>query len=397
MASSSSSSSSLSLSPLSSSPQNWKYHVFPSFHGPDVRKSFLSHILKEFRSKGICLFIDNDIERNKSIGRELKEAIKGSKITIVLLSKNYASSSWCLNELVEIMKSRTEFGQTVMTIFYEVDPTDVKKQRNDFGKAFRRTCKGKRKEETETWKKALESVATNAGYHSNNWDNEAAMIEKIATDVSNMLNNSAPSRDFDGLVGMGAHMKHMESLIRLDLDEVRMIGIWGLPGIGKSTIARILFNQVSSSFQLSTIMLNIRGCYPRPCLDEYSAQLKLQNQMLSQMMNQKDIMIPHLGVAQERLKDKRVLLVLDDVDRLGQLDALAKESRWFGPGSRIVIATEDLRLLNAHGINHIYKVDFPSTDEALQIFCTYAFGQKCPKDGFTNLAQEVTSLPVAFL
>ncbi|KAL9831188.1 putative TIR domain, P-loop containing nucleoside triphosphate hydrolase [Arabidopsis thaliana] len=298
----------------------------------------LSHIMESFRRKGIDTFIDDNMERGKSIGPELKEAIKGSKIAIVLLSKNYASSSWCLDELAEIMKCRQMVGQIVMTIFYEVDPTDIKKQTGEFGKAFTKTCRGKPKEHVENWRKALEDVATIAGEHSSNWRNEAAMIEKIATDVSNMLNSCTPSRDFDGLVGMRAHMDRMEHLLRLDLDE--------------TTIARFLFNQASDRFQLSAIIVNIRGIYPRPCFDEYSAQLQLQNEMLSQMINHKGIMISHLGVAQERLRDKKVFLVLDEVDQLGQLDALAKETRWFG-----------------HGINHVYKVGYPPNDEAFHIFC----------------------------
>ncbi|KAG7564453.1 NB-ARC [Arabidopsis suecica] len=388
------SSSSLSLpSPPASLSRKCKHHVFPSFFGPDVRRPFLSHILVVFKGKGIDPFIDNHIPRSKSIGPELIEAIRGSKIAIVLLSKNYASSSWCLDELAEIMKCREVLGQIVMTIFYEVEPTNIKKQIGDFGKAFRKTCKGKPKEHIERWRKALEDVAKIAGEHSPNWGNEAAMIEKIVTDVSNMLNNSTPSRDFDGLVGMRAHMEMMERLLRLDLNEVRMIGIWGPPGIGKTTIARFLFNQLSNRFELGAIMVDIKGCYPRPCLDEYNAQLQLQKQMLSQIINQKDIMISHLGVAQERLKDKKVFLVLDDVDLLGQLNALAKEIQWFGPGSRIIITTEDLRVLkNAHKINHIYKVKFPSRDEAFQIFCMHAFGQNHPDDGFFKLAWEVTCL-----
>nr|ACJ64857.1 disease resistance protein RPP1-like protein R3 [Arabidopsis thaliana] len=388
-----SNSSSLSLpSPATSVSRNWKHDVFPSFHGADVRRTFLSHILESFKRKGIDTFIDNNIERSKSIGPELKEAIKGSKIAIVLLSRKYASSSWCLDELAEIMKCRQMVGQIVMTIFYEVDPTDIKKQTGEFGKAFTKTCKGKLKEQVERWRKALEDVATIAGEHSRNWRNEADMIEKISTDVSNMLNSFTPSRDFDGLVGMRAHMDRMEHLLRLDLDEVRMIGIWGPPGIGKTTIARFLFNQVSDRFQLSAIMVNIKGCYPRPCFDEYSAQLQLQNEMLSQMINHKDIMISHLGVAQERLRDKKVFLVLDEVDQLGQLDALAKEIQWFGLGSRIIITTEDLGVLKAHGINHVYKVEYPSNDEAFQIFCMNAFGQKHPNDGFDEIAREVTYL-----
>ncbi|XP_056848768.1 probable disease resistance protein RPP1 [Raphanus sativus] len=158
----------MASSSLTLSPRNWIHHVFPSFHGADVRNKFLSHVVKELRSKGIDLFIDNDIERSKSIGPELIEAIKGSRIAIVLLSKNYASSTWCLNELAEIIKCRERFGQTVMPLFYELDPTDVKKQTGDFGKVFKKTCKGKTKEEIRRWQHALTEVAQIAGYHSTN-------------------------------------------------------------------------------------------------------------------------------------------------------------------------------------------------------------------------------------
>ncbi|KAG7623915.1 P-loop containing nucleoside triphosphate hydrolase [Arabidopsis thaliana x Arabidopsis arenosa] len=388
--------SSLSLSstpsPLS---RNWKHHVFPSFHGEDVRKSFLSHILKEFRSKGIDPFIDNEIERSKSIGPELIEAIRGSRIAIVLLSRNYASSSWCLNELVEIMKCREDLAQTVMVIFYQVDPTDVKKQAGDFGKVFQKTCKGKRKEDIERWRQALAQVAQIAGYHSSNWVNEAKMIEDIATDVSNKLINSTLSRDFDDFIGLRAHMEKIEPLLCIDSNEVRMIGIWGPPGIGKTTIARFLFSQLSGSnnFQHSVFMANIRETYTIPvCSDDYNAKLQLQQKFISQIINHKDVEVTHLGVAQERLKDKKVLVVLDGVDQLVQLEAMAKETRWFGHGSRIIITTQDLKLLKAHGINHIYKVDFPPNSEALEIFCMYAFKQKYPKDGFEKLAWEVTVL-----
>ncbi|CAA7058261.1 unnamed protein product [Microthlaspi erraticum] len=383
-------SSSISPSPPSSLPPNWIHHVFPSFHGEDVRKTFLSHILKEFRSKGIDPFIDNDIERSKSIGPKLIEAIRGSRIGIVILSKSYTSSTWCMNELVEIMKFREAVGQIVMTIFYEVDPTDVKKQTGYFGKVFKKTCKGQRKEDIKRWKQALAGEATIAGYHSSNWDYEAEMIEKIAMDISNELNKSMASNDFEELVGMRTHLEKMEPLLRLDLNEVRMIGIWGPPGIGKTTIARVLFNQHSESFQLSVFMNNIKAMYKRPCSDDYSVKLHLQQQFMSQIIKQKDIEVSHLRVVQERLNDKKNFAVLDGVDLSVQLDALAKETRWFGSGSRIIITTDDLRVLEAHGINHIYKVDIPPSDEALKIFCMYAFGQNSPKDGFAELSWIVT-------
>uniref|UniRef100_A0A0D3B0S4 ADP-ribosyl cyclase/cyclic ADP-ribose hydrolase n=1 Tax=Brassica oleracea var. oleracea TaxID=109376 RepID=A0A0D3B0S4_BRAOL len=390
----SSPSSSLSPStvPQPSSSDIWMHDVFPSFRGADVRRTFLSHIQMEFERKGITPFVDNEIRRGESIGPELIKAIRGSKIAIILLSRNYASSKWCLDELVEIMKCREELGQTVMAVFYEVDPSDVKKLAGDFGRVFRKTCAGKTKECIERWRQAFAKVATIAGYHSSNWDTEAAMIKRIATDVSNMLNNFTPSNDFDGLVGMGAHLKKMEPFLCIDSDEVRMIGIWGPPGIGKTTIARVVYNQLSNSFQLSVFMDDLKANYSRLCSDDYSLKLQLQQQFMSQITNQKDMVVSHLGVASNRLKDKKVLVVLDGVDRSLQLDAIAKGTCWFGPGSRIIITTQDQRLFRAHGVNHIYKVDFPTNDEALQIFCTYSFGQKSPKDGFEELARKVTRL-----
>uniref|UniRef100_A0A0D3AFQ5 ADP-ribosyl cyclase/cyclic ADP-ribose hydrolase n=1 Tax=Brassica oleracea var. oleracea TaxID=109376 RepID=A0A0D3AFQ5_BRAOL len=333
------------------------------FHGADVRKSFLSHLLKECGIKGINLFIDNEIPRGEFIGPELKKAIQGSRIAIVLLSKRYASSSWCLGELVEIMKCKEELGQTVMPVFYEVDPTDVKKQTGDFGKVFKKTCKGKRDDEvTRKWSQALAQVATLAGYHSKNWDNDVKMIEDVATEVANNLFNSTPSRDFDEFIGMEAHMTKISPVLRTDLDEVRMIGIWGPAGIGKTTIARCLFHQLSHTFQYSVFLMNVKTMYTPPiCSDDYNVKLHLQQKLLSQLLNQKeDLEISHLGVAQERLKDKKVLVVLDNVDQLVQLEAMAKETGWFGHGSRILITTQDRKILKAHGITDIYKVDFPS-------------------------------------
>ncbi|XP_010491839.1 PREDICTED: disease resistance protein TAO1-like [Camelina sativa] len=387
-----SSSSTLPLPPSSLS-CIWTHQVFPSFRGEDVRRDFLSHIQMEFQRMGITPFIDNEIKRGEFIGPELTRAIRGSKIAIILLSRNYASSRWCLDELVEIMKCREEIGQTVMVIFYKVDPSSVKKLTGEFGKVFRKTCAGKTKQDIGRWTQALAEVATVAGYHSSNWDNEAAMVKKIATDISNiLLINLTPSSDFDRLVGMKSHLEKMKPLLCLESDEVRMIGIWGPPGIGKTTIARVVYNQLSNNFQLSVFMENIKANYTTPSSDDYSIKLRLQQQFMSQITNHKDMEISHLGVVYDRLKDKKVLVVLDGVDDSVQLDAMGKENSWFGPGSRIIVTTQDHQLFRAHGINHIYKVDFPLSDEALQIFCMNAFDQKSPKDGFEELARKVTRL-----
>ncbi|CAL9223908.1 unnamed protein product [Arabidopsis halleri] len=397
-----------------------RHQVFSSFHGPDVRRGFLSHLHNHFASKSITTFNDEKIDRGRTIGPELVQAIRESRVSIVLLSKKYPSSSWCLDELLEILKCKEDQGQIVMTIFYDVDPSDVKKQRGEFGSAFEKTCEGKTEEVKQRWIEALAHVATIAGEHSLNWyvsmnfsafmflkkvfvnfdpptafcfafarANEAEMIQKIATDVLNKL-NLTPSRDFDGKVGLEAHLAKLNSLLCLESDEVKMIGIWGPAGIGKSTIAGALDNQLSSSFQLKCFMGNLKGSLKsRMGVD---SKLWLQNQLLSNILNQENMKIHHLGAIEERLQDQRVLIILDDVDDLEQLEVLAKEPSWFGSGSRIIVTTEDKKILKAHGINDIYHVNFPSKEEALEILCLSAFKQSSVPDGFEEVANKVAKL-----
>lgn len=69
-----------------------------------------------------------------------------------------------------------------------------------------------------------------------------------------------------------------------------------------------------------------------------------------------------------------------------------KESPWFGPGSRVVVAVQDRDVLEALRIGYVYRVALPSDYEAMQIFCMAAFGQKFPKDGYEDLARRVCNI-----
>lgn len=159
----------LSLSSSSSSSRTCTYDVFPSFSGEDVRITFLSHFLKELDKRLIIAFKDNETQRSLSLGPELKQAIRDSRIAVVIFSNKYASSSWCLNELLEIVKCREECGQMVIPVFYRLDPSHVRKQTGDFGNIFEETCKNKTEEVIIQWRRALTDVANTLGYHSVNW------------------------------------------------------------------------------------------------------------------------------------------------------------------------------------------------------------------------------------
>ncbi|KAG2277121.1 hypothetical protein Bca52824_059676 [Brassica carinata] len=376
---------------MASSSRSWRYNVFPSFHGPDVRVTFMSHLKKQFQHNGIIAFNDEGIERSKLIGTELIRSIRESRISIVVLSENYGSSSWCLNELLEILKCQESAGQIVMTVFYKVDPCDVRKQMGEFGKTFKETCEGKTETQVHKWIHALTHVANIAGEHSVNWNNEAKMIEKISLNVSDNL-NATPSRDFDGMVGLEGHLGKIQCLLILENDEPMTLGISGPAGIGKTTIARALYNQLSPDFPLRYFMENVGGSYRNIGCGDHGSKLRLQEQLLLHILNQTNINVCHLDVISERLCNQKVLIVLDDVDSLDQLDALAKDIYHFGSGSRIIVTTKDQELLERYGITNTYHVGFPSNGEALEIFCRYAFRRNSPKYGFEKLAIRVAEL-----
>lgn len=222
-------------------------------------------------------------------------------------------------------------------------------------------------------------------------DNEADMITTIAKDVLDKL-NATPSSDFDDLVGIKFHITRMKALLCLESQEVRLVGIWGPSGIGKTTIARALYNQFHENFKLSIFMENVSESYGGTNLDSYGLKLGLQQRFLSELLDQHGLRIRHLGAIKERLKNHKVLVVLDDVDNIEQLQALAKETQWFGNKSRIIVTTRNKQLLISHNISHVYKVAFPTREEALAIFCQHAFKEFSPPDDFKDISVEFSTL-----
>jgi hypothetical protein len=110
---------------LSPSEPRWNHDVFLSFRGKDTRKTFTDHLYTALVHAGIHTFRDDDeLPRGNHISNELLKAIQGSRVSIVVFSKGYASSSWCLDELVEILHCKNTIGQTFLPIFYDVNPSD---------------------------------------------------------------------------------------------------------------------------------------------------------------------------------------------------------------------------------------------------------------------------------
>ena len=150
----------------------WTNHVFLSFRGEDTRHGFTDHLFASLERRGIKTFKDDhDLERGEVISLELNKAIEESLFAIIILSPNYASSTWCLDELQKIVECSKSFGQAVLPIFYGVDPSDVRHQRGSFDEAFRKHEEkfSKDRMKVERWREALREVASYSGWDSKGW------------------------------------------------------------------------------------------------------------------------------------------------------------------------------------------------------------------------------------
>ena len=148
----------------------WKYDVFLSFCGVDTRKNFTDHLYTALKQKDIITFRDDEkLERGKYISQELLKAIEGSKYAIIVFSKNYASSRWCLIELAKIVECMKETRLTVLPIFYHVDPSHVRNQTGTLLEAFAKHQKDPKvnTKDVQEWKAALKEVGNISGWHVN--------------------------------------------------------------------------------------------------------------------------------------------------------------------------------------------------------------------------------------
>jgi len=146
-----------------------RYDVFLNFRGEDTRDNFISHLYAELKRKHVEAYIDYRLLRGEEISPALETAIEESKIYVLVFSQNYASSTWCLNELTKILDCKKRYGRDVIPVFYKVDPSTVRKQKERYKEAFEE-YEVQFKEEMEKvqgWKDALTEAAGLSGWDSN--------------------------------------------------------------------------------------------------------------------------------------------------------------------------------------------------------------------------------------
>ncbi|KAF5469550.1 hypothetical protein F2P56_013614 [Juglans regia] len=378
------------FSSSSTNPDRCVYDVFLSFRGNDTRNNFTAHLLNALRLRGIDTYVDNELRRGVDISSALSKAIEDSRISIIILSKNYTSSTWCLNELIKILECKETKQQMVLPIFYHIDPSQVRNQKGSFRKAFIKH-ENRFKDDMEKvnkWKAGLKQVANLSGFHLKKERDESKFINEIIQWVNSRVINLLHLHVAKYQVGIESCIQEIDLLLNVGMNDIRMIGIFGIGGIGKTTIAKAIYNLIAYQFEGSCFLPNVKETSTREC-----GLVKLQETLLSKILGDPSLTVDNddqgISMIKKMLCYKKVLLILDDVDQLEQLEKLAGRHDWFGSGSRIIITTRDQSLLSNHGVASTYKVKILDHDKALQLFSWHAFKRNKPIDDYAKLTEHV--------
>jgi len=196
-------------------------------------------------------------------------------------------------------------------------------------------------------------------------------------------------------IGMESRVDDIKGLLNLGISDVRVLGIYGMGGIGKTTLVKAVYNEICDAFEGNSFLSNLKES------SEKHGLVHLQEQLLNDIlkMNLKISNVDRgISIIEKRIQGKKVLVILDDVDDFKNLDALV-EKQWFGPGSRIIVTTRDEQLLKQLGVDEKYKVRELNYKESLQLFGWHAFKMYNPRGEYSMLSIEAVNyaggLPLA--
>nr|XP_048324759.1 disease resistance protein RPV1-like [Ziziphus jujuba var. spinosa] len=242
-----------------------------------------------------------------------------------------ASSTWCLDELVQILECR-EKGQIVIPAFYGIDPSHVRKQKGSYA--------------------------------------ASKLIEGIAEDILKNLNYKLSISEVKGMVGIEERIKKIESLLCMDSPYVRVVGIWGMGGIGKTTLACAVRNRLSYQFESCYFFENVREESEKHGINH------LRDKLFSKLLEEEKIkmgssFVEYVSI-KYRFRQKKVFIVADDVNNSSQIEFLVGDHDQFGYGSGIIVTARNVQVLRQVA-DDIYRVEGLNDSEAFDLLYSNAF------------------------
>ncbi|CAE5963945.1 unnamed protein product [Arabidopsis arenosa] len=318
------------------------HDVFLNFRGKEMRKTFVSHLLSSFTTKNITSFIVSDPFEDPDL-----KAMEQSLVAIPVISKNYVISDLWMDDLRKIIECEKIGTLTAIPIFFQVSPLDILHVTEKYADTQDETL-----EMVKKWLYA--QVSRKPSFHSNDWDDDSELVDKITSFISDTLESSTSSYQSTGL--SPAPSLKLESAFRvskfmhwrslslpssaftpislstfsqfplLDMNgslenlrniilraKSRAIGICGMEGVGKTTLARHLYEEMAPRFQHHIYIKNV--------INRSQCPFSLLDMLASETFKESSFRGSSDSAIREMIGHRKVLLVADGVDDIKQLKA----------------------------------------------------------------------------
>ncbi|KAK3432303.1 hypothetical protein EUGRSUZ_D00731, partial [Eucalyptus grandis] len=379
------------------------YEVFLSFRGPDMHSGFADFLYTSLTDVGICVFRSKgELESGKEIDPQLIQAIEQSKVSIPVISKECASSKSCLRELDQMVKCMMDNkNRIIIPIFYYVDPSDVHDCSGPFAGALGEQEKHDRDD-------TLRRIGKLEGHHlhEKNEGSHGEVVKQIVHQVQQKLKKQEliVTKQF---VRVDCHVHSIMAKLKVDYNKgravkigdtsVTVLGMYGIPGVGKTVLAKYVYNQLYHLFDACSFLGEIQAEI------KHHGFLSLQNKLISDLDKGNANKFGSSGEAldhiQRKFRTMKVLVLLDDVNDHEQLSALVGELDWLGLGSRVIVTSQTQDVLRSINGAEISVLERMKEDEALKLFCRHAFGTDSPPEKFMELSKKIVTategLPLA--
>ncbi|CAN1770955.1 Disease resistance-like protein DSC1 [Linum perenne] len=327
---------------------------------------------------------------------ELLRILQRTAVSVVIFSSQFADSSLCLDEVHTVAQCVQNWRHRALPIFYNVDWTTVAGDYNwfhDFKSVFcscflprdatlyAKTIAGldatqKRKDE---WMKSLKVVASKTGRTSESFPVEAGLIEEVVSQILTKLATMSSAIEFNNLVGMASRISEVDRLLAMDAtdDAIRIVGLWGMGGLGKSVLARACYERLKGLHR-EEMKFHFVDKINETCDKQYLIE-GLVHEMYSTLLSESYLTWDDVGVdyRRARLCRLKVFVVLDDVQTPSQLEQFFLGEalslvKLFAAGSRIIITTRNQRVIN-YVKAEMYPVEHLNDVQSLQLFKMHAF------------------------
>ncbi|KAI9126347.1 hypothetical protein K1719_002768 [Acacia pycnantha] len=362
-----------------------RWDVILSFRSTDNCGCFTEPLSDALQSGGLRIFFDDvGLDRGDQIAQQSQlEAIDDSAASVIIVSPNYASSHWCLEKLAKIC----DCERLILPVFFNVDPRDVRKQGGPFKDSFEDHKAKRREQDVLRWSGAMKKVGGIAGFvFPNRREREDDQIRVLVKRIVRELSNT-PVGVAEFTVGLDARVEKLSELLDINSNGVRVLGLFGMGGVGKTTLAKALFNRLVVHFEHRSFISSVR--------EESSKDgglIALRNRIINDISHQV-VDGDDIPAFRRTVGEYRVLIILDDVDDVKQLDTLIRKREWFHEGSRIVVTSRDTQALPETHVNVFYEVEVLVDSDSLELFCYHAMRRNEPAgEELLKLSKEIVSL-----